>query len=404
MGVFLDAASNTSLDKRVLKAMEPYLSEDFVGNTRSVHDFGIKAFKAVEEAREKLGLVFGVPSSNIIFTSGATEGNNMVIKGLAYAEMATKKKKDQKRHIVCGATEHDSIINPCKQLERIGFKVTYVKPQEDGRIHLEDVEKVIRKDTLLVCIMAVNNELGTKNEVDAITSYARECSVPTLVDCTQLVGYGGENLWLRPNFPAASFFTFSGHKIYGPAGVGCLVGNGDSLSLLKDSGLIVGGAQELGLRGGTTNVAAAVGISKAVELMADTHLENYYIGLYNYLIDTLNKEFGDKWKLNVVPDHKNIISLNFEDCLTFCDSLASSLAMREIGVSAGSACDSTHDETEGDFNPSHVLVAMGMEENAIRKTIRVSFCKTTTKKDIDALVQQIKDIQESENFIIHMCR
>lgn len=404
MSTFLDAASNTSLDKRVLKAMEPYLSEKFVGNSRSIHDFGIKASEVIEESREKMGLIFGVPSANIIFTSGATEGNNMVIKGLAYSQLASKlKKKDQKRHIICCATEHDSVINPCKQLEKIGFKVSYIKPHADGRIYLKDIKLAIKSDTLLICVMAINNELGVENETSEITTYARERGIPTLVDCTQLVSYGKSSLWLRYNYQSATFFTFSGHKIYGPAGTGCLVANGDyALQLLKGNGLIVGGAQELGLRGGTSNVAGIVGLGKAIELMEAEDYSSYFEDLYEYLISELKANFQDKWHLNAEPDHKNIISINFEDYFDLTDSLASDLAIRGIGVSAASACDSEHDETAGAFNPSHVLAALGLSEKAIRNTIRVSFCKYSTRKDVDCLIEQLKEIKEAENIAMEI--
>jgi len=403
MEVFLDSASNTCLDPRVLKAMKPYLSESFVGNSRSIHDFGIKASQAIENSREKMGRVFGVPANNIVFTSGATESNNLVIKGLAYREMSSKKKKkEQKRHIICGATEHDSVINPCKQLEKIGFTVTYIQPHSDGKIYLQDVKSAIREDTLLICIMAINNELGVENQTYDITTYAREHKIYTLVDCTQLVSYGKECLWLRYVYPSASFFSFSGHKIYGPLGTGCLVANDDYLDLLKGNGLIVGGAQELSIRGGTSNVAGIVGLAEAVELMEMQSYRTHYTDLYTYLISSLDKNFKDQWSLNAEPDHKNIVSLNFSKYFTLTESLAADLAVAGVAVSAGSACDSDHNETEGAFNPSHVLASMNYSENDIRRTVRVSFNKKTTKKDIDYLIVQLKYLKGIEDMAIEM--
>ena len=396
---FLDAASNTSLDKNVFNAMSPYLNNKFVGNSRSIHDYGIKALSAIEEVREKISLIFGVLERDIIFTSGATEGNNTVIKGLAFKEMSSgKPKKNQKRHIVCGATEHASVIKPCQQLEKLGFKVTYVKPNKDGKIDFEDIKEAIKADTLLLCLMAVNNELGTINCVDQATTYAKTLGVYSLVDCTQLLSYGGENVGLRFAFPNASFFTFSGHKIYGPAGVGCLVGNNDSIKSLYGCGLIVGGAQEYGVRGGTSNVAGIVGIGEAILSIEKTKLKDFYEDLFNYMMQRLDEEFGNLYYLNAIPDHKNIISLNFSKYLS-CESLAADLALRGVGVSAGSACDSDHDETEGAFNPSHVLLSLGLSEREIRNTIRVSFCKNTTKKDIDFMIEQLKDIKNTQDML-----
>jgi len=395
--VFLDAASNTAMDKKVLKAMKPYLSKKFVGNSRSIHSFGIKAEMAMEDSRIKIADIMGVEVGNVIFTSGATESNNMVIKGLAYKELTSGKPiEEQRRHIICGATEHDSVINACKQLEKIGFRVTYVKPSHmTGRIRGGDILSVLTKDTLLVCIMSINNELGVLNYVNAITTLTAARHIYSLVDCTQYVSYGGEYVELGKQFPHASFMTFSGHKIYGPTGTGCLVATEDNLKALEGAGLIVGGAQEFGLRGGTSNTAGIVGLATAVELIhqqGDT-LAKYYEELYKYLRIKLVRRFENAVVINTVPDHKNIVSLNCsgEFYPGDVDSLASMLAAYGIAVSAGSACDSEHDETQGDFNPSHVLVALGLSEFEIRTTIRVSFSKHTTTRDIDFFVEKLSE-------------
>lgn len=396
--IFLDAASNTPVDKRVFKAMKPYLKENFMGNSRSIHGFGIKASKIIEEQRNKIAKIFNVPSNNIVYTSGATESNNMVIKGLAYKEMTSgKPKKDQKRHIICSATEHDSVINACKQLAKLGFKIDYVYPEADGIIYLENVKKLITNKTLLICVMAINNELGVENDVYNITEYAYKEEIFTLVDCTQLLGYGGGSLQLRLLYPYASFFTFSGHKIYGPEGTGCLVATDNNLEELYGNGLVVGGAQEYGLRGGTMNVAGVVGISTAVQLI-DSYiykLPMHYEKLYFYLKELLLENFGS-FPLNVEPDHKNIISLNFGSCFKgYVNSLAETLAIRGIAVSAGSACDSEHNESEGAFNPSHVLKALNLSDDDIRCTIRISFNRHTTLKDINRLVEELVDIRNT---------
>lgn len=398
--VFLDAASNTAVDRKVLRKMKPYMTEKFVGNSRSIHDFGIRASIEVEKARKKISKIVCVEQKNVIFTSGATESNNMVIKGLAYRELSSKKaKKNQKRHIICSATEHDSVINACKQLEKIGFKVDYVSPNEEGIITLDEVKELFTENTLLICVMSVNNELGTMNQVKQITSYAKEKGVFSLVDCTQLVGYGGPSLELNFLYPNADYFSFSGHKIYGPEGTGCLiVGNEDALEALSGNGLIVGGAQEEGIRGGTSNVPGIVGIATALERMYSykMQLSLMYNDLYEYLTNQLSNVFGDKWHLNAIPRHKNIISLNFERLFSgvseSLESLAEELAIQGVAVSAGSACDSQHNESEGDFNPSHVLVALGLNECGIRSTVRVSFNRKTTRRDVDLLVRALQNI------------
>lgn len=404
--IFLDAASNTPINKTVLKSMKPFLNPKFVGNSRSIHDFGIKASRVVEDNRLAISEILRVPSENIVFTSGATESNNTVIKGLAYAELTSgKPEKQQRRHIVCSATEHDSVINPCKQLEKIGFTVTFVQPRPDGTIHLTDIKKAVTNNTLLVCVMAVNNELGTCNSIKRITSFTKKERIYSLVDCTQMVGYGGSSLELGDIYPDASFFSFSSHKIYGPTGVGCLVATKNNLKALLNNGLIIGGAQERGIRGGTTNVAGVVGMCTAIKLLHryDYHISVIYRHLFNHLLDKIDHTFEGKCKLNAVPSHYNIVSLNFGKYfdLGTVESLAADLALRGIAVSAGSACDSQHDETAGDFNPSHVLAAMNLSEHEIRCTIRVSFNINNTTKDIDKLIQAITEIKEQQGDLIN---
>lgn len=247
--------------------------------------------------------------------------------------------------------------------------------------------------------MSVNNELGTMNQVKQITSYAKEKGVFSLVDCTQLVGYGGPSLELGFLCPKADYFSFSGHKIYGPEGTGCLIiNNEDALEALNGNGLIVGGAQEEGIRGGTSNVPGIIGIAAALERMYSykMQLSLTYNDLYGYLTSQLSRTFGDKWCLNAIPRHKNIISLNFERLFSgvseSLESLAEELAIQGVAVSAGSACDSQHNESEGDFNPSHVLVALGLNERGIRSTVRVSFNRKTTRRDVDLLVRALQNI------------
>lgn len=393
--IFLDAASNTAVDSVVFKAMKPYLKENFIGNSRSIHDFGVKASQVIEKHRNIMSSVLQVPTTNIVFTSGATEGNNTVIKALAYNELV-KPESERRNHIICSKTEHDSVINPCKQLEKIGFKVDYIEPNSHGKIELESITEKVTNKTFLICVMSINNELGVENNIPLITRYAKRKNIFSLVDCTQTVSYGGRYMQLGRRYPDASFMTFSGHKIYGPEGTGCLIATGDNINVLKNSGLIVGGAQEYGIRGGTSNVAGIVGITTAAKIIHNTGnlLAFYYRDLYNYLLLSLRNNFQDKVRLNTKPDHKNIISLNFGKYIGDTDSLAADLANEGIGVSASSACDSQHDEFNGDFNPSHVLSSLKLTEHEIRTTIRVSFNKKTTCRDIDMLIKAIKRVHD----------
>lgn len=392
--IYLDAAANTPIDKEVVNAMKPYLKPGFVGNSHSLHEFGVAASQAIEDSRKRIASSIGVGVKDIVFTSGATEGNNMVIKGLAYKELTSgKPKKHQRRHIVCGATEHDSVIKSCEQLKKLGFIITYVQPNESGYITIDQIEPVCNEDTLLVCIMSVNNELGVGNHVSDITRFTDEHGILSLVDCTQGLGYGGSYIHIHHFFPHATFLTFSAHKIYGPMGIGCLIAPRGGLEYLRDASLITGGGQEFGLRGSTSNVAAIVGMAKAVELIEVSDHEQHYYSLYQYLLTSLDNEFPGQYKLNVTPEFYNIISLNMYPCLNF-DSLANQLGLLDVAVSAGSACDANHDETNGEFNPSHVLLSLGLSEPEIRNTVRISFCKDTTSQDIKEFVERLKELKE----------
>ena len=391
---FLDAASNTFLDKKVFSEMEPFMREDFFGNSKSAHAFGVEASMAIEEAREEISHCLGFKKQEIIFTSGASEGNNCVIKALAYRELCKKPKKLQKKHIVCGATEHNSVLKPLQQLQKLGFKVTFVKPNSKGVVTADSVKEAITEDTFLLCLMAINNELGTLNETSEASYFAASHGVKTLVDCTQLLSYGSDSLHLPQQFPSADFFTFSAHKIYGPVGVGVLAVKEDSLPLLQGNSLILGGSQEGGIRGGTSNTAGIVGAAKAVSEMELLDLKEHYENLYRYTLNQLDTKIGHlNYKLNAIPFHKNIMSLCFYPYLNE-NSLASTLSLYEIAVSAGSACDAEHDETAGAFNPSHVLKSLDLTEPEIRNTIRISFDKKTSTKSIDKLVTALQEIKE----------
>ena len=387
--VYLDSASNTPMDEGVFKAMKPYFTGGFVGNSHSAHNYGYEALKIVNEARHLVGNTFGVISKNVLFTSGATESNNFVIKALAMRELAKRPVKEQKRHIVCGATEHASVLNPLEQLKTMGFKITYVKPDNAGVVRTKDVVEAFTDKTLLVCIMDINNELGTQNEAMMVAAEARERKIFSLIDCTQSFSCGGESLLLRNKFPEGDFFSFSTHKLYGPTGAGGLICLRDQFDLLQGYALISGGSQEDSLRGGTSNLAGIVGTSVALDILYHNSLEDFYNGLYSYLLESLDAKIGrESYKLNAIPAHKNIVSIDFSNYIKV-DSLANSLAMYGVAVSAGSACDADHDETQGGFNPSHVLLAIGLNEEQIRNSIRISFNKYNTKKDIDYFIEQL---------------
>ena len=384
--VYLDSASNTPLDKRVLSVMKPYLQESFVGNSHSIHEFGIKAMLAIEESRQKIAQASGMKTDEIFFTSGATESNNWVLKSLAFHEVFEE--KNPKLHAVVSAIEHASVLKTCKQLEKMGFSITYVQPDWRGIINTRDVRKALRFNTLFVCVMAVNNETGAQNPIDVIGELAHKNKSYMISDCTQLLTYGGDYCKLRKKFPNVDYFTFSGHKIYGPTGVGCLIAR----TRVPLYSFITGGGQENGKRGGTSNTAGIVGLGEAYKLIAETNYKPFFEQLYNYLKTQLTMR-GIPFKINGISNHQNIISLNFSDFMDDSD-LASLFANYGIACSAGSACEASDAQTTESV-PSHVLTAMGIPVNQINNSVRVSFSKYTTKKDIDTFINIVTKFYEN---------
>lgn len=403
LGVYLDGAANTPLDWKVAKAMEPYLG-GFCGNSNSVHKYGQVADAAVDKSRQTISARLGCEKDELYFTSGATESNNWVIKGLALAELA-KPKAERRTRIICLSHEHSSVLSSCMALKKYGFKIDLVDPIGDiGSFPAFCAAMAKNKsDLLLVCSMAVNNETGQVFPAEAIARYALEiCDAPTLVDCTQALSCGGaEETNLRKRFPHAAYLTFSGHKVYGPTGIGCLVVNKGVLNgrNIPPIPLISGGSQEAGVRGGTTNTAAIIGLAKAIDLIATTS--------YNALFKQLKKDtITEIEKLNAwaattlfPSDGRNIVFLNKNagvnhilniNCGDLVDlpNLADVLSARGVAVSAGAACSVTGDETE----LSHVLSALKIDERGIRNSVRVSFTKYTTKKDIQKFFSVLRGV------------
>ena len=387
--VYLDNASNTPLDKQVFKAMCPFLKENFVGNANSIHDFGIKARNAVEKARDQIAEATGFNREEIYFTSGATESNNWVLESLALHELFEE--KNPKKHLVVSAIEHASVLNTCKQLEKMGFSITYVKPERNGHISVQKVAKALRYNTLLVCVMAANNETGALNGVNVIGALAHQNKSLMMSDCTQFLSYGGKGTRLKNFLQNVDYCTFSGHKIYGPTGTGCLIAS-KSAPLYP---LINGGAQENALRGGTSNTAGIVGLGKAMELWSKNNYEAHYKNLYCYLLLQLYKN-NIPYRLNCQRSLYNIVNINFSQYIHDSE-LASLLAIYGIACSAGSACEaSTSNTKETQSVPSHVLTAMGIPESEISNSVRISFSKYTKKSDIDAFVKVMKQLKKEQ--------
>ena len=385
--VYLDGASNTPVDPKVFKAMRPYLTGRFVGNTASTHEFGEKAFTVLENGRDELSKLIGCEPDEVYFTSGATEGNNWVIQGLALHEKIYNNMK--KNHIIVSCVEHSSILNMCKELENWGFEIDYlpINKKRGGIVTAATLKQHLKSTTLLVCIMAVNNEIGSNNIITALGRVVQKSNAWFLCDCTQALSYGGKDMKIAERFYNVDYLTFSGHKIYGPTGTGCLIARKRAPLYC----MIHGGSQEDGLRGGTVNLAGIVGLIEAYSQMSKHDYFEHYTSLYEYLLERI-KEENLPIVLNVEPTVYSIISIRLEtDKIAFSENytFADALAVQGIACSSTSACD---EKDPDEHHLSHVLKALGLSNLDIARSARLSFTKYNTKKDIDLLITAVKKI------------
>ena len=358
--IYLDNAATTPVDKRVLGAMLPYFNEKY-GNPMSLHSFGREALKAVEEARNKIARFFNAESQEIYFTSGATESNNWVIKGVVRAS------KQPKPHIITSSIEHHCILGAC---ENIDAEITYIKPNKEGIVSVDDVKKAIKKNTLLISIMYVNNEIGTVQPIKEISKIKGNVLFHT--DATQAINYFDCDVKKL----GVDFLSMSGHKIYGPKGVGLLyIKNGSLISSIQQ-----GGSQELELRAGTHNTTGIVGLGKAIELIKKN---NDILNLRNYLISRIIKEIKGS-QLNGSLKHRSPNNANFSFKNIEGESLLFLLDKEGIACSTGSACSS------GSLKASHVLLSIGLSPEQAHGSLRITLGKDNTKKEIDIAIEKIK--------------
>lgn len=358
--IYLDNAATTPVDKRVLGAMLPYFNEKY-GNPMSLHSFGREALKAVEEARNKIARFFNAENQEIYFTSGATESNNWVIKGVVKAS------KQSKPHIITSSIEHHCILGAC---ENIDAEITYIKPNKEGIVSVDDVKKAIKKNTVLISIMYVNNEIGTVQPIKEISKIKGNVLFHT--DATQAINYFDCDVKKL----GVDFLSMSGHKIYGPKGVGLLyIKNGSLISSIQQ-----GGSQELELRAGTHNTTGIVGLGKAIELIKKN---NDILNLRNYLISRIIKEIKGS-QLNGSLKHRSPNNANFSFKNIEGESLLFLLDKEGIACSTGSACSS------GSLKASHVLLSIGLSPEQAHGSLRITLGKDNTKKEIDIAIEKIK--------------
>src|SRR5665213_3248481 len=372
--IYMDNHATTPLDPRVLEAMMPYLTGIFGNAASRNHSFGWEAEQAVEKAREQIAKLIGATAKEIIFTSGATESNNLAIKGIA--EMY----RERGNHIITQVTEHKAVLDTCKRLEKNGYRITYLPVQADGLIDLEDLKRAIDKDTILVSIMYANNEIGVIQPIREIGALCHERNVLFHTDAVQAVGKIPVNV-IQDNIDVLSL---SGHKIYGPKGVGALYVRRRN-PRVQITEQINGGGHERGMRSGTLNVPGIVGLGKACEIAReemDTEAA-YLRGLRDRLKAKLESEL-DYVHVNGSWEHRLPGNLNMSFVYVEGESLL--MGINDVAVSSGSAC------TSATLEPSYVLKALGLGDDVAHSSIRFGLGRFNTQAEVDYVAAKVIEI------------
>lgn len=389
--IYLDNAATTPVDSEVLKEMLPYFSEKF-GNPMSIHSFGQEAAEAVDTARKQVADFLNCQPEEIIFTSGATESNNLAIKGFIknYYFSHKENSKKEKPHIITTRFEHHCVFNSIQFLEKSGqAEITYLPVYNDGIVKVEDIKNAIKENTRLISIMYVNNEIGTVQPISEIgkiiKSHNSQISTPSSqilfhTDATQAINYFDCDV-KKLN---VDLLSLSGHKIYGPKGIGALyIKKGTPIKKTQD-----GGDQEFGMRAGTHNVPGIVGLGKSIELVHNQQSTvNRILELRNYFIDKILKEIPNSY-LNGSKEKRSPNNINFRFDNVEGESLVMLLDMEGIASSTGSACSS------GTLKPSHVLLALGLKPEQCHGSLRLTLSKDTTKEEVDYTIDKIKEAVE----------
>ncbi len=370
--VYLDHSATTPVRPEVLEAMLPYLKDRF-GNASSIHSFGREAKVALEESREKVAEILGATPSEVYFTSGGTESDNLAIKGVAFAS------RNKGRHVITSQIEHHAVLESCGFLAKEGFEITYLPVDSFGLIDPEDLRKALRDDTVLVSIMHANNEVGTIQPIEELSQAAKEKGIYFHTDAVQSLG----KLPIDVSKLAVDLISMSGHKIYGPKGVGAIyIRKGTRITPWAH-----GGHHERSRRAGTENVPGIVGFTRALELlnaeMEDhkRHTGNLAQTLYRKLVDTIPDVVMHGHPQKRIP---NILSLSFKGVEG--ESVILSLDLKGVAVASGSAC------TSGTLEPSHVLSAMKVAPDIAQGALRFSFGRDNTMDDVDYVAGLLPEI------------
>ncbi|MDE5755537.1 MAG: cysteine desulfurase NifS [Clostridia bacterium] len=378
--IYLDNSATTYTDPRVLEEMLPYFGQVF-GNASSQHFLGREALKAVDEARAKVAKAIGAKPSEIYFTSGGTESDNWAIKGIAMA------RADKGKHIITSCIEHPAVMKTCESLEKQGFEITYLPVDNEGIISLDDLQKAIREDTILISIMTANNEMGAIQPFAEIGAIAKSKGIVFHTDAVQAVG----NVPIDVVKDNIDLLSMSGHKFYGPKGVGVLYKrNGLKIGRFMD-----GGEQERNLRASTINTPAIVGMGKAIEIaVEDLQKNNKHISeIRDYFVKEVIENIDEIYYNGPKDNSKRLPSnANFSFKYIEGESILMHLDMAGIAVSSGSACSS------GSLEPSYVLLSIGVPIEVAHGSIRFSFGKNNTleeaKYTVEKLVQTVETLRK----------
>jgi len=371
--IYMDNAATTPMDVEVVEAMNPYFTLKY-GNPNSVHFFGQEAREAIEESRTKVAHLIGATPGEIIFTGGGTEADNHAIKGIAWAN------KEKGNHIVTTKIEHHAVLHACKYLEKNGFRVTYLPVDKYGLVDPDDVRRVITDKTILISIIHANNEIGTIEPIKEIGKIAKTAGIYFHTDSVQSFGH----IPIDVNDLGVDMLSMSGHKLYGPNGIGALfLRKGTKIISLMD-----GGGQEKKRRAGTENVAGIVGMAKAVELAFKRLLDGEEIKTAK-LRDKLIKGIMEKIehvRLNGHPARRLPGNVNL--CFEFIEgeSMLLSLDMKGVAASSGSAC------TSGSLEASHVLLAIGLAPEIAHGSLRMTLGKQNTEEEVDYIIDILPGI------------
>ena len=371
--IYLDNAASTAVHPEVVKEMMPYFDTQY-GNPSSIHQFGRKAKNAIEKARKQVATLIGAEPNEILFTSGGTESNNTILDGVL-----TSNSEPDPEHIITSSIEHEAVLQPCKEFENVGIKITYLPVDEHGIVNPDEIINSINSHTVLVSIMFANNEVGTIQPIKEISEICKKYQIPLHTDAVQAVG----KIPINVKDLGVDALSISSHKINGPKGSGALfIKKG-----LMVTPQILGGGQENGMRSGTENVASIVGFGKACEIAKERLNRNisHFQTLHSSILSKIVKEISHV-KLNGHPEkrifnnvHLTFMGVNGEDLIIKLDE-------HGIAASTGSAC-SVHTQ-----KASHVLKAMGFNHEQITGSLRISFGYMNTLDEIDQTVEVLKKV------------